>query len=91
MKFTSYEFARYGSIRGELQSISASTFADENGQPYYKGIVKLAQTHVGSDPGRNLVTPGMTLQAEIQTGTKSLLQYLLKPIYRSLDAGFRER
>lgn len=91
MKFTTYDFARYGSIRGELQSISASTFADENGQPFYKGIVKLAQTHVGSDPGRNLVTPGMTLQAEIQTGTKSLLQYLLKPIYRSLDTGFRER
>lgn len=91
MKFTTYDFARYGAVRGELQSISASTFADENGQPYYKGTVKLAQTHVGGDPARNLVTPGMTLQAEIQTGTKSLLQYLLKPIYRSLDAGFQER
>jgi HlyD family secretion protein/adhesin transport system membrane fusion protein len=91
MKFTSYDFARYGSVRGELRSISASTFADENGQPFYKGFVQLAKAYVGDDPSRFMLTPGMTLQAEIQTGNKSLLQYLLKPIYRSLEAGFGER
>jgi hypothetical protein len=33
----------------------------------------------------------MTVDAEIISGSKSLLQYLLKPIYRGIDASFTER
>tara|TARA_B100000405_G_C16618327_1_gene386752 strand:- start:553 stop:702 length:150 start_codon:yes stop_codon:yes gene_type:complete len=37
------------------------------------------------------VLPGMTVQADIITGSKTLLQYLLKPIHRNLDSAFAER
>jgi HlyD family secretion protein/adhesin transport system membrane fusion protein len=33
----------------------------------------------------------MTVQADIQTGERTLLQYLLKPVYVSLDQAFSER
>jgi hypothetical protein len=36
------------------------------------------------------IRPGMHEQAELQTGAKSVLQYLLKPLYKSKDA-LRER
>ena len=36
-------------------------------------------------------TTGMVVDADVSTGTKSLLRYLLKPIYRSLDSAFSER
>ena len=36
------------------------------------------------------IRPGMQAQAELQTGAKSVLQYLLKPLYKSKDA-LRER
>jgi len=35
--------------------------------------------------------PGMTVDAEIVSGSKSLLQYMLKPIYRGIDIAFSER
>ncbi|MCZ6721825.1 MAG: hypothetical protein O7A65_09820 [Proteobacteria bacterium] len=41
--------------------------------------------------GRNLVLPGMTVETEIRTGENTLIEYLLKPIYRAIDTGFRER
>lgn len=91
LKFTTYDFARYGAVDGILKSVSATTLFDDDGQPYYKGIVRLQQSHLGDDPGRNPIAPGMTLSAEIITQDRSLLQYLLKPIYRGVNEAFRER
>lgn len=91
VKVSTYDFARYGGIEGTLDDISAATFLDEEGEPYYKGRVTLAQNHVGGDPEKNLVMPGMTVQADINTGQKTLLEYLLKPIVSSVNESFRER
>jgi len=91
VKVATYDFARYGGIKGELRDISATTFLDENGEPYYKGIIALDKTYVGNDPEQNLVTPGMTVQADIRTGEKTLFEYILKPIYASVNESFRER
>jgi len=91
VKVSTYDFARYGGIDGTLDDISAATFLDENGEPYYKGRVRLAQNYVGGDPDKNIVMPGMTVQADINTGQKTLLEYLLKPIVSSVNESFRER
>jgi membrane fusion protein, adhesin transport system len=91
VKVTTYDFSRYGGITGELKDVSASTFLDEQGEPYYKGIVELDRNYVGKDPMHNRVMPGMTVQADIKTGKKTLFSYLLKPVYSSVSTAFRER
>ena len=47
--------------------------------------------YVGNDPQVNKVFPGMTVQADIKTGRKTLLESLLKPIVSSIKNVFRER
>ncbi|URK19805.1 HlyD family type I secretion periplasmic adaptor subunit [Thalassospira sp. GO-4] len=91
VKISAFDFIRYGGISGELVSISASTFIDEEGQPYYKGKVALDTDMVGEGASAQRIIPGMTVQADIQTGERTLLQYLLKPVYVSLDQAFKER
>lgn len=91
VKVLTYDFARYGGIPGRLRSVSASTFVAEDETPYYKAVIALDRNYVGGDPNRNLVLPGMTVQADIKTGRKTLLQYLLKPVYSSIDEAFQER
>ncbi|RCK19211.1 HlyD family type I secretion periplasmic adaptor subunit [Thalassospira lucentensis] len=91
VKVSAFDFIRYGGIKGELVSISASTFVDEEGQPYYKGKVALNADSVGEGASAQKIIPGMTVQADIQTGERTLLQYLLKPVYVSLDQAFSER
>ena len=91
VKVTTYDFARYGAVMGTLQQISASNFVDEKGQPYFKAQVTLDQDYVGAVPGRLPITPGMTVSAEIITGDKTLLQYMLKPIFSSMQTSFHER
>ena len=91
IKVTAYDYARYGSISGELKEISSSTFLDKQGDLYYKGVISMDRDYVGNDPQVNKVFPGMTVQADIKTGRKTLLEYLLKPIVSSIGNGFRER
>ena len=92
VKISTFDFARYGGFDGILESISPTTFTDPSGEePYYLGIVRLAKSHVGSDPKVNQVLPGMTVQADINTGSKTIMEYLLKPIFASVNKSFRER
>ncbi|MBF0621381.1 MAG: HlyD family type I secretion periplasmic adaptor subunit [Magnetococcales bacterium] len=91
IKVTTYDFARYGGITGRLEAISPATFTDDNGQPYYLGKVRLDRNYVGTIPGTNEVLPGMAIQASIHTGSKTLMEYLLKPIVSSVNDSFRER
>ena len=91
IKVTAYDFARFGAIPGTLRTISPTTFLDPNGDPYYKGIVELHKTYVGNNPDEKHVLPGMTVQADIVTGQKTVFEYLLRPIYIGMQGSFRER
>lgn len=91
VKVATYDFARYGAIYGELAQVSATSFLNDKGEPYFKAQVKLDKNYVGDEPGVHVVTPGMTVQSEIITGNKTLLQYMLKPIFTQMQQSFHER
>ena len=63
----------------------------ENKTSYYQGLVELNNPYVGDVPGRNLLQPGMNVEAEILTGEKTLLAYLVKPLIDVVSMSFHER
>jgi len=71
--------------------LSPTSYTDDKGNTHFKGIVTLNRNYVGDAPGQNIILPGMTAQADIETGDKTLLEYLLKPIFVSLKNSFHER
>jgi adhesin transport system membrane fusion protein len=91
LRVSAYDDIRYGQLAGRVKSISSSSFRDEQDRPYYKVVIALDHAYVGDDPTRNPTLPGMTVRADILTGAKSVLSYLLKPIERSLDEALSER
>jgi HlyD family secretion protein/adhesin transport system membrane fusion protein len=91
IKVSAYDYSRFGSVEGKLKSVSASTFLDENKKPYYKAFITLNQLYVGKNPNVNKLSVGMTVQADIPTGQKTLLQYLIKPVYNAVKSSFTER
>jgi HlyD family secretion protein/adhesin transport system membrane fusion protein len=78
---------RDGYLEGEVQHLSPSTFIDENGVPYYQTLIALDSNELA---GVRLI-PGMTVQAQIKTGQRTILEYLLKPVYRAWSTAFQER
>jgi len=89
VKISAFDYSRYGSVPGHLETISATTFQQQDGHSFYKALITLERPYAGSDPA-NLIAPGMTVQADIITGEKSVLQYLLKPIYVAVEGAFHE-
>ncbi|MDR2503621.1 MAG: HlyD family type I secretion periplasmic adaptor subunit [Deltaproteobacteria bacterium] len=91
IKISAYEFSIYGGLDATLESISDDTFEDNRGEIYYQ--VRLLTTdnaihHNGNDYE---IMPGMTAQVDIITGKKSVLDYLLKPIFKARQNALRER
>lgn len=92
VKVSTFEFQKFGTIKGEVKHVSASTYlSQEDNSPYYLTEISLAQNFVGDSHGTNRILPGMVVQVDIITGKKSILEYLLKPIQRGLDGVFAER
>ena len=91
VKIDSYDSSRFGSIDGTVKQISATTYLDEKNNPYYRAEITLNQTWVGNNPEIMKIIPGMTVQANIETGSKSILAYLLRPISRGFNNAFSER
>jgi membrane fusion protein, adhesin transport system len=91
VKVLTYDFARYGTIPGKLVQLSASTFTDKkNNHKFYRGIVELDKQYVGNNPNQYRLMPGMSVEAEIVTGDKTVLQYLLKPVHVVMNNAFAE-
>jgi len=92
VKVTTYDYARYGYVPGRVKSVSASSFTDESmPDPYYKSVIELEKNYVGNNPNVHVLKPGMTVVASIVTGTKTLMQYILKPIHLTVSSAFSER
>lgn len=91
VKITTYDFARFGAIEGVVEKISPTTFKDQDGTVYYKAAIRLSKNYVGDNPTRNLILPGMVAEVDILTGERTVLRYLLRPVYQSLDSAMTER
>ncbi|MBM7060392.1 HlyD family type I secretion periplasmic adaptor subunit [Pseudomonas sp. UL073] len=91
VKFTAYDFTIYGGLQAELEQIGADTVTDEKGNSFYVIKLRTRKSHLGSDDKPLLIIPGMVATADIMTGKKSILSYLLKPIIRARAEALRER
>ena len=91
VKFTAYDFAIYGGLEGEVVVISPDTTKDENGDTFYEVKIKTDKNYLMRNDKKFKIIPGMTVSADIITGRKTVLDYILKPILKTKQYTFTER
>jgi len=91
VKILTYDFVRYGSLNGIVERIGASTNVDPNGEPYYQVVVQTEKSYLGDEKGLFPIAPGMQATVDIHTGTRSVLNYFVKPVLKLRNEAFRER
>ena len=92
VKITAYDFSIYGGFPAKLEQISADTILDEKKtESYYLVQVRTTSNTPARSSKTLAIIPGMTATVHIQTGEKTFLQYLLKPIIKTKEMAFRER
>lgn len=91
VKITAYDFSIYGGLPATLEEISADTITDENGEKFYRIRLRTERNYLGTEAKPLPIIAGMTASVDIQTGEKTVLEYLLKPILRAKAAALKER
>jgi HlyD family secretion protein len=91
LRFSSFNVRTTPEINGTVVRIAADTSTDQRtGQTYY--LVRISMT---ADELKRLgdvkLTPGMPVEAFIQTGERTMLSYLIKPLHEQLMRSFREK
>lgn len=93
IKITAYDFARYGSLQGRIEHISADAADDpQSGESFYTIRVRTnGDSSLKGDDGALLpITPGMVAQIDVLGQKRSVLSYILTPITRVTSTAFRE-
>lgn len=91
VKVDAFDYSRFGAVQARVSGISPTSLKNpQNGAPYYRVELTLDQPYVGQDQSKRLI-PGMTGEADIATGRKTLFQYLTKPVFLTADTAFHER
>ena len=97
IKFDSYDYTVFGSVNGKVVYISPDSMKEEtqtsdpSTQFYYRVHIlckSQAITHINKNI--NLI-PGMTATVDIRLGQRSVTEFLLKPLIKTMNEAFRER
>lgn len=93
VKVTAYDYSIYGGLKGKVVMISPDTIQDEVKREiyYYRVYIRTDSDHLTNKQGNKFpIVPGMITTADIHTGNKTILDYLLKPLNKAKEA-LRER
>ena len=91
LRFSAFNQQTTPEIYGSVTRISADTSTDQRtGVPYYTIRIGMAPEEVAR-LGENRLVPGMPLEAFVQTGQRTVMSYLIKPLFDQLTRAFRER
>ena len=88
IKVAALNFLEYGTIKGLVRRIAPDSTREDGNPPYYQVEIELEATALRKDNQEFKVVPGMVVSVDIKTGEKSVLQYFLDPIFKSLDNSF---
>lgn len=91
VKISAYDSQRYGFLTGQLVRLGANSVTDSKGNIFFEIEVRTKKNHLGDDANPLPITPGMVAQVEIITGERSILAYLLQPVFRAKDRALTER
>ena len=88
LKFSAYDFTIYGGMSAEVQHISADAITNEKDETYY--LVRLETKKNIANEALEIL-PGMIVQVDILTGKKTVLNYILSPLFNVTASALRER
>ena len=91
LRFTSFNARSTPEINGTISRPAADTTTDQRtGQSYYLVRIAMSNDEI-KRLGNVKLTPGMPVEAFIQTGERTMLSYLIKPLHDQLMRSFREK
>jgi len=92
IKVEAFTFTRYGTVPGIVTWVARDAVVDERtALAHFPANVRLSTRDITVDGKRVNLSPGLNMTAEIMTGRRRLIQFLVSPIQKQVSEGLRER
>lgn len=86
-----YDSSIYGRVNARVERVGADAVVDDKGEAYFEVQLASDQRHLEHQGTKLPISPGMPVEVGIVTGERTVMQYLLKPVLRGLNATLQER
>lgn len=91
VKLEAFPFTRFGTVPGRVETIGSDAVEDEHLGLVYAARIRLDRTQIDRGDRTVSLTPGMAVTADIRTGERSIMSYLISPIDEARREAGRER
>jgi len=91
IKLETFPFTRYGTVPARVTAITADAVLDEKRGAIFPATLRLEKATLEVDGRVIRLAPGMNLTAEIKTGRRRVIDYLLSPVRQAASESLRER
>lgn len=91
IKLETFPYTRYGTVNATVKTVTADAVNDEKRGAIFPVTLNLNSTTIDVEGKTIKLSPGMNLTAEIKTGNRRIIEFLLSPIQRATGESLRER
>lgn len=90
IKLTAYDFSRFGGLDGEIVFVGSDALERQDGTKYFQIRAETTAPWLESDGERYPISPGMEANMDVMISKRTVLSYLMEPVFRLKDRAFRE-
>ncbi|VVO98326.1 Leukotoxin export protein LtxD [Pseudomonas fluorescens] len=91
VKVETFTFTKYGTVEGEVISVSSDAIEDEKKGRVYSSRIRLKADHLIVRGEKVSLSPGMSVTAEVKTDERRVIEYFLSPLQQYANESLRER
>lgn len=91
VKIESFPYTRYGYLTGTVKHVSFDAIEHEQLGLVFSALITLDQSAINIEGTLIPLNAGMNVTAEIRTGKRRVIDYLLSPLQTKVDESFNER
>ncbi|RYG85643.1 MAG: HlyD family efflux transporter periplasmic adaptor subunit, partial [Alphaproteobacteria bacterium] len=86
VKITAYDYTVYGDLPATVEQISEDTLEEDTPRgkvAYYSVLVRTERSFLRRGSETLPIRPGMVAEVDVQSGRRSVLSYLLRPLLKA--------
>lgn len=91
ISLAAYDPSRHGVLMGVVQRVANNTTQPENQMPFYETMIEIPKIELTKSTVRPKITAGMPLTVDILGDKRTVMNYIMTPIQKSLKTAFREK
>lgn len=91
VKIDAFNYTKYGTVAAAVKHVSQDAIEDEKKGLIYAVKIALDKSHIFVDGKLVSLSPGMSVNVEIKTGARRIIEYVLSPLKRHQREALHER